>query len=144
MMKNLFIAVLISLSVSYPQSNNLQQELVNIMKAEFKAFQTSDPSLWSVYVHEDAVFTGMQEGFQTRQDIMNEMRKASDLYKNSEEEYSGIMINEVDNTAVLTCYSTLKYTDSAGQISEMSFRFIRVHIKKNGKWMLIFHNSIPL
>ena len=126
------------------QINEVQTQLVNLMRMEFKAFQIKDESAWSSLVDDEAIFTGVEEGFKTKQDIVSEMKNAPEFYRTASENYSGIIVKLFDDVAVLSCTSTLALKDKEGQPVSIPFRFTRIHKLENGKWKLIYHNGLPI
>jgi len=126
------------------QINEVQTQLVNLMRMEFKAFQIKDESMWSPLVDNEAIFTGVEEGFKTKQDIISEMKNAPEFYRTASENYSGIIVKLFDDVAILSCTSTLTLKDTEGQPVSIPFRFTRIHKLENGIWKLIYHNGLPI
>lgn len=124
--------------------NDVQEQLVNLMRMEFKAFQIKDESAWSPLVDDEAIFTGVEEGFKTKLEIIAEIKNAPEFYRNASENYSGIIVKLFDDVAVLSCTSTLSLKDKEGNPVSIPFRFTRIHKLENGKWKLIYHNGLPI
>lgn len=148
-MKKIIIFLLFLISINLiaqtdEQINEVQTQLVNLMRMEFKAFQIKDESAWSSFVDDEAIFTGVEEGFKTKQDIVSEMKNAPEFYRTAAENYSGIILKLFDDVAVLSCTSTLNLKDKEGQPVSIPFRFTRIHKLENGKWKLIYHNGLPI
>ena len=148
MKKLVILFVFLISSNTFTQSDEdltiVHEQLVNLMRMEFKAFQIKDESAWSSLVDDEAIFTGVDEGFKTKQDIVAEMKNAADFYRTSSEKYSGIIVKLFDDVAVLSCTSTLSLKDKEGQPVSIPFRFTRIHKLENGKWKLIYHNGLPI
>lgn len=148
-MKKLIVFVLCLIASNFfaqtdEQLNAVQKQLVNLMRMEFKAFQIKDESAWSPLVDDEAIFTGIEEGYKTKQDIIAEMKSAPEFYRTASENYSGIIVKFFDDVAVLSCTSTLSLKDNEGQPVSLPFRFTRIHKLVNGKWRLIYHNGLPI
>jgi len=79
---------------------------ITLMKTEFEAFQKKDPSLWMNYVDENATFTGVENTFKTKAQIIEEMNSAPDIFISAAETYDNIITRTYGNTAVLSCLTT--------------------------------------
>ncbi len=117
---------------------------INIMKAEFDAYQKKDPSLWSKYADDEAIFTGIDNSVKTKTQIMEEMKTASDIFKSAKETYDNVVTKIFDNTAILSCITTFIYVNAGGNRESLKFKFTRVHVKEGNKWKLVYHSAIPL
>jgi ketosteroid isomerase-like protein len=116
---------------------------INIMKAEFDAYQQKDPSIWSKYADDKAVFIGIDNSVKTKSQIIEEM-KNSTIPNSGKETYSNVVTKIFGDTAILSCITTFTYIDSNGGKEALKFKFIRVHVKKGSEWKLVYHSSIPL
>ncbi|MDO8550271.1 MAG: nuclear transport factor 2 family protein [Ignavibacteria bacterium] len=114
------------------------------MKTEFEAFQKKDPSLWIKYVDGNAIFTGSDNTFKTKDQIIEEMKSAPDIFISAAETYDDIITRTYGNTTVLSCLTTFTFISSDGNINKIKFKFTRVHIKDGTEWKLVYHSSIPV
>ncbi len=152
MMINIILILVTLASFTFPifpqsgnsQNNQVSVDLVNLMKMEFNAYQTHDPSQWSTYVDDRAIFVGENEGFQTKGQVLEEIQKAPKIFQNATETYEGIIVRVYDDTAVLSCIADFSVPDSSGKARTLYFRFTRVHKYEDGKWKLVYHSAYPM
>ncbi len=116
---------------------------INIMKAEFDAYQKKDPSLWTKYADDDAVFIGIDNSVKTKDQIIEEMKSTS-FPSSAKETYDNVVTKIFGNTAILSCIATFTYTDAVGNKKNLMFKFTRVHVKEGNEWKLVYHSSIPI
>jgi len=114
------------------------------MKTEFEAFQKKDPTVWTKYADKDAVFTGLDNNFKTKNQIMEEMKNASDIFNSGKETYDNVITKIFGDTAILSCLTTFTFTSSDGNRKSLKFKFTRVHIKVGTVWKLVYHSAIPI
>lgn len=148
-MKSLILAsalLLLTLSSLNSQQNQkeLEEALVAIMKNEFRAFKTKNPALWEPFVDDDAIFTGIDVGYKSKLEIIQEIKNAPEVYIYAEESYEGITVKQIKDLAVLSCFAHLTFSESEGKTRILSFKFNRVHTKSPAGWRLIYHSAIPL
>ena len=141
--------ILMLLTILLLQSSILSQadnstQFINIMKAEFDAFQKKDPSVWSKFADDDAIFTGIDNSVKTKTQIMEEMKTASDIFKSAKETYDNVVTKIFGDTAILSCITTFTYATSGGNQETLHFKFTRVHVKEGSDWKLVYHSAIPL
>ncbi len=142
-----FIIILNTVPISsqnLSQNQELTDQLVNIMKLEFRAFQTQNPGEWKNFVDDSAIFVGENDGFKTKGQLINEIKSAPKIFKNANETYNGVLVKVFKNTAVLTCITNFSITDSTGNVKNIYFRFTRVHILENSQWKLVYHSALPI
>jgi ketosteroid isomerase-like protein len=130
-------------SVVFSQTDN-SAPFINIMKIEFDAYQKKDPSLWSKYADDEAIFTGIDNSVKTKNQIMEEMKTASDIFKSAVETYDNIVTKIFGSTAILSCITTFTYVNASGNKQALKNKFIRVHVKEGSVWKLVYHSAIPL
>ncbi len=148
-MKALILAVAFLLSSAsnlLPQQNQkeLEDALIAIMKNEFRAFKTKNPALWEPFADDEAIFTGIDAGYKSKLDIIQEIKNAPEIYMYAEESYDGITVKQIKDLAVLSCFAHLTFSESDGKTRILSFKFNRVHLKSPAGWRLLYHSAIPL
>lgn len=150
-MKKLFLfayIIILNIVPILPQNLNENKEitdqLINIMKLEFRAFQTQNPNEWKSFVDDSAIFVGENDGFKTKNQLINEIKSAPKIFKNANETYGGVLVKVFHNTAVLTCITNFSVTDSTGNVKSIYFRFTRVHVLENNQWKLVYHSALPI
>jgi len=116
---------------------------INIMRAEFDAYQKKDPSLWTKYADDDAVFIGIDNSVKTKDQIIEEMKSAT-IPNSAKETYENVITKIFGNTAILSCITTFTYSTQGGRRENLRFKFTRVHIKVGTEWKLVYHSSIPI
>jgi ketosteroid isomerase-like protein len=116
---------------------------INIMKAEFDAYQKKDPSIWTKYADDNAVFIGIDNSVKTKPQIIEEMKNAS-FPSSAKETYENVITKIFDNTAILSCITTFTYITQDGKSESLRFKFTRVHVKEGTEWKLVYHSSIPI
>ena len=136
------ILLLVQLS-SFSQTEN-SAPFINVMKIEFEAFQKKDPSAWIKYADDNAVFTGIDNSIKTKNQIMEEMKNASDIFNSAKETYENVLTKIFGSTAILSCITTFTYTTADGNRESFKFKFTRVHIKEGTEWKLVYHSAIPI
>jgi len=117
---------------------------IKLLQTEFEAFRKKDPSLWIEFVDGNAVFTGADTAFKTKDQIIEEIKNAPDIFLSAAETYDNVVIRTFGNTAVLSCLTTFSFTSSNGNLTRMKFKFTRVHVKDGGMWKLVYHSAIPI
>jgi ketosteroid isomerase-like protein len=142
-------SILILLTFLLLQSDIISQvdnstPFIKIMKAEFDAFQKKDPSIWSKYADDEAIFTGIDNSVKTKTQIMEEMKTASEIFKSAKETYDNVVTKIFGNTAILSCITTFTYINAGGNKESLKFKFTRVHVKEGAEWKLVYHSAIPL
>jgi ketosteroid isomerase-like protein len=143
-MKKLSFLFILMFPLSIICQTDNSSYFINIMKTEFDAFQKKDPSAWSKYADDEAVFTGIDNSVKTKSQIMEEMKSASDIFNSAKETYENVITKIFGNTSILSCITTFTYTTAKGNLSSLKFKFIRVHIKEGTEWKLVYHSAIPL
>jgi ketosteroid isomerase-like protein len=123
---------------------DISTPFISIMKAEFEAFQKKDPSLWIKYVRDDAVFAGTDNNYKTKEQIAEEMTNAPDIFASGIETYENVLTRIFDNTAILSCFSTFSLKTQDGRTESLKFKFIRVHIRDDEEWKLVYHSAVPV
>ena len=137
------LILLLMQSGVFSQTNN-SAPFIKIMKAEFEAYQKKDPSVWSKYADDRAVFTELDNSVKTKTQIIEEMKTASDIFKPAKETYDNVVTKMFGDTAILSCITTFTYINSSGGKEALRFKFIRVHVKEGSEWKLVYHSAIPL
>lgn len=135
--------LLIVQSGVFSQTDN-SAPFINIMKAEFDAYQQKNPSLWSRYADDEAIFTGIDNSVKIKTQIMEEMKRASDIFKSAKETYDNVVTKIFGSTAILSCITTFTYVNASGNKEALKFKFTRVHVKEGSEWKLVYHSAIPL
>lgn len=128
----------------FSQNGNSSEAFLNLLKNEFEAFQKKDPSLWVKQVDDNAVFTEADNSFKTKEQIVEEMKNAPDIFLNAKETYENVLTRIFDNTAVFSCLATVSFETPDGNKNAMKFKFTRVHLKEGNNWKLVYHSAIPV
>ena len=123
---------------------NSTETFVNIMKTEFEAFKKKDPSVWVSYVDDNAVFTNANNIFKTKNQIIEEIKAAPEIFNTATEVYESVMTKIFGNTAILSCLTTFSFISADGNRHRLQFKFTRVHAKEGNTWKLIYHSAIPV
>ncbi len=116
---------------------------IKIMQTEFDAYQKKDPSIWSKYADDNAVFIGIDNSVKTKTQIIEEMKNAS-FPNSAKETYENVITKIFGNTAILSCITTFTYITQDGSSESLRFKFTRVHVKEGTEWKLVYHSSIPI
>jgi len=143
-MKTILIFLILFITQSNLFSQTENSAFIDIMKTEFEAFQKKDPTVWTKYADKDAVFTGLDNNFKTKNQIMEEMKNASDIFNSGKETYDNVITKVFGDTAILSCLTTFTFTSSDGNRKSLKFKFTRVHIKVGTVWKLVYHSAIPI
>ena len=75
---------------------------------------------------------------------MEEMKRASDIFKSAKETYDNVVTKIFGSTAILSCITTFTYVNASGNKEALKFKFTRVHVKEGSEWKLVYHSAIPL
>ncbi len=116
---------------------------IKIMQTEFDAYQKKDPSIWTKYADDNAVFIGIDNSVKTKTQIIEEMKNAS-FPSSAKETYENVITKIFGNTAILSCITTFTYITQDGNSESLKFKFTRVHVKEGTEWKLVYHSSIPI
>jgi hypothetical protein len=143
-MKKLFLFFFILFSLTSFCQIDDTPFFIKLMETEFEAFRKKDPSLWIEFVDGNAVFTGADTAFKTKDQIIEEMKNAPDIFLSAAETYENIISRTYGNTAVLSCLTTFSFTSSDGNLVRIKFKFTRVHVKDSGLWKLVYHSAVPI
>jgi ketosteroid isomerase-like protein len=143
-MKKVFFLFIIIFPLTIICQTDNSSYFIKIMQTEFDAYQKKDPSIWSKYADDDAIFTGIDNSVKTKSQIMEEMKTASDIFNSAKETYDNVVTKIFGNTAILSCITTFTYTNSSGNKESLKFKFTRVHVKEGTEWKLVYHSAIPL
>ena len=117
---------------------------INLMKTEFEAFQKKDPSVWLENVDDNAIFTDAENVQKTKEQIVEEMKNAPDIFLSGTETYENIITKTFGNTGVVSCITTFSFTSADGNLNRIKFKFTRVHVKEGSQWKLVYHSAIPI
>jgi ketosteroid isomerase-like protein len=137
------IIFLISQNLVFCQSDK-SSFFIDLMRTEFEAYQKRDPSLWIKYVDDNAVFSSTENIVKTRDQIVEEMKNAPDIFVSASENYDNIFTKTFGNTLILSCLATFSFNSSDGKLNKIKFKFTRVHIKDGAEWKLVYHSAIPI
>jgi ketosteroid isomerase-like protein len=140
----LFSSSFIPAQTSDIQNPEITNELITIVKIEFEAFKKKDASAWEKLIDDNAIFTGHEEGYKTKNQMIEEIKSAPAVYNSASEKYDGIVSRIYNDTAILLCHTTFTFRDSSGQLQSMMFKFTRVHVKADKGWKLVYHSAIPI
>lgn len=142
-MKKLSFLLFILLSLTIYAQND-ESFFIKLMETEFEAFKEKDPSVWSKYVDENALFTGADNIVKSKNEIIEEIKNAPDIFSSAAEKYDDVITRTFGNTAVLSCSATFSFVSDDGQSNSIKFKFTRVHIFDGKNWKLIYHSAIPI
>ena len=143
-MKKLFLFFFILFSLTSFCQIDDTPFFIKLLQTEFEAFRKKDPSLWIEFVDGNAVFTGADTAFKTKDQIIEEIKNAPDIFLSAAETYDNVVIRTFGNTAVLSCLTTFSFTSSNGNLVRIKFKFTRVHVREGSRWRLVYHSAIPI
>ncbi len=109
----LSVSILLLFQINcFSQNGNSSEIFLNLLKTEFKAFQKKDPDLWINLVDDSTIFTEADNSFKTKEQIVEEIKNAPDIFINAKETYENVLTRIFDNTAVLSCLTTFSFISS--------------------------------